>query len=144
MAGQKHIPHGTDFTFASNTVGGLVNIQTPPSTRGEAETTDHDSTFDREFLPGLRDNGTITVECRRLTDDAGQSAMLTNVQADRVIEECVITLPGAANDNSDTTTYTFDGFVVSADGDDLDATVDEAANRSFEIRVTGGVTVNTA
>lgn len=144
MAGQKHLPHGTDLLFASAVVGGLVNVSIPESVRGEAETTDHDSGFDREWLPGLRDNGTVTVTMRRLSDDAGQSAMLTNVQADRVIEEAVITLPPAATTDSTVTTFTFDCFVVSIDGDDYDATADEAGMRSAELRVTGGVTEATA
>lgn len=144
MAGQKHLPHGTDVTFASAVIGGLVNVSLPESVRGEAEATDHDSGFDREWLPGLRDNGTVTLTMRRISDDAGQSALLTNAQADRVLEECVITLPTAATDDSTSTTFTFDCFVVSVDGDDYDATADEVATRSAELRVTGGVTEATA
>lgn len=144
MAGQKHLPHGTDLTFASNDVKGLVTVSIPESNRGEAETTDHDSGFDREWLPGLRDNGTVTATMRRIAGDPGQDALLTNAQADRVTEEAVITLPAAATDDSTQTTFTFDCFVTSIDGDDYDATADEAGMRSAELRVTGGVTEATA
>lgn len=144
MAGQKSLPHGTTVTFASASIGGLEDVSLPDRSKGSVETTDHDSGFDRTYLPGLRDNGQVTVTCQRVDGDAGQQALEDNFEADRTTEEMVITLPAEATDDSTVATFTFDGFVLSIDGDNLPAGQDEPAMFTAVVKVTGAVTHATA
>ncbi|MFW6202561.1 MAG: hypothetical protein ACOC8B_08280 [Gemmatimonadota bacterium] len=143
MAGQRFIAHGTSVTFASSTIGGLVSLSAPERTKGEAETTDADSNHDREYLPGLREGGSVTLEYRFIDGDAGQQALEDNYDADNATEEMVITLPSAATDDSEEVTWTFDGFVTAL-GVELPQTDDEAVNGTCTVKVDGGVTKDTS
>jgi len=141
----KYLPHGAQFTFDSIAVGGLVSIGFPDATKEEAETTDTDSGGQREFIPGLRDFGTVELTCRHDPEDAGQSALEANFLASADVKECVITLPIEASAGSggipstSQYTYTFDGFVLAGPTGDLGLADSEAAQVTFTIRVTGAV-----
>ena len=92
----KYHAHGTVVEFASATVGGLTSITLPDRQKGEVEITDGESGFDREFLPGLRDGGTVQLEGRHDPDDAGQEALEDNWESDQDVETLFITLPSRA------------------------------------------------
>jgi len=139
----KYLPHGAQFTFGSVPIGGLISIGFPDASKDEAETTDTDSGGQREFIPGLRDFGTVELQCRHDPVDAGQSALEANFLAAADVQECVITLPPEASaDASPSTnvTYTFDAFVLAGPTGDLPLAESEAAQVSFTLRVTGAVT----
>lgn len=135
----KYLPHGTTFTIGSTPVGGLISIGIPDRSRGEAETTDTDSAFDRSWIAGLREGGSVELTFRHDPPDLGQLALETNYDADgaAAVEECVITLPSVAGSR----TYTFDGFVTTPPTGDLGLDQDEAAEQTATIKLAGGVTI---
>jgi len=137
----KYLPHGTQFTFNSIAIGGLMTVGFPTATKEEAETTDTDSGGQREFIPGLRDFGTVQLTCRHDPDDTGQAALDANFLATKDVQECVITLPDEASAASGSQiTYTFDGFVIEGPTGDLPLADSESAQVQYTIRVTGAVT----
>jgi len=139
----KYLAHGTTVTIASIPIGGLVSISLPSSTRGEAEVTDSDSGYWREFIAGMRDPGEMSLTMRHDPDDPGQAALESNFEAPggSEIVEFVITLPDVATAGSGGRTYTFDGYVMQRVGGDLALADDEAAEVTAQIRLAGAVTV---
>lgn len=137
----KYLPHGTTFSINAIAIGGLVSISIPDRTRGEAETTDSGSAFDRRFIAGLRDGGNVELTFRHDPTDTGQQQLETNYGLDGsgAVKSCVITLPLTAKNPA--RTYTFDGFVVTAPSGDLPLVDDEVAMQSCTIRVAGPVTI---
>lgn len=137
----KYLPHGTSFSINGQDVGGLISVGVPDQTRAEVETTDSDSGFDRTFLPGLRDGGTVALSFRHDPVDAGQLELETNFGLDGsgAVKQCVITLPAAAK--APARTYTFDGFVTKPPTGELALVDDNVAVQSATIRVAGPVTI---
>jgi len=136
----KYLPHGTQVTFGSVPIGGLVTVGFPDAAKEEAETTDTDSAGAREFIPGLRDYGTVELSCRHDPEDPGQSALDTNFLLPNDIQEVVITLPQLASVGSGPVTYTFDAFVSAGPTGDLGLAESTAAEVGYSLRVTGPVT----
>jgi hypothetical protein len=136
----KYLPHGTTFTFNAQAVGGLTSIGIPDRTRGVAETTASDSAFNRAFIAGLRDPGTVQLTFRHDPGDVGQVALSANFGLDTSanLVTCIIELPAAAGTNR---TYTFTGFVISPPKGDLGLTDDTAAEQSATIQVVGLVAI---
>lgn len=143
MAGQIFVPHGTTLTFDSSDVGGLMSISLPSEVKGDVETTTNDSAFQRTYIPGLRDGGTVTVNCRLIPGDAGQAKLRTNYEANAEVVSAVITLPDQATTDSTVTTYTFDCY-VNALGGDLPQDADDTAMFTATLKVAGAVTEATA
>lgn len=136
--------HGTTVTVDSVAIGGLTGISLPEEARGVVETTDHDSSGDREFVAGLRDGGTITLEGRLLPEDTGQTSLRTQYATnDGSVAEIVITLPDRATATSVIATYTFDGFVTALGGS-LPGDSDEPGSFSATLKVSGSVTAAVA
>jgi len=140
----KYIAHGTTVLFASATVGGLTAINPSGRTKGDVRTTDNDSAFDEEYTPGIREGGTIQLEMRHDPDDAGQVALQTNYEADRTVEECVITLPAAATAGSEAVTFTFDAYVNDFPMPTWPLESNEPAMRTVTLKVAGAVTESVA
>ena len=139
----KYLPHGTTVTLGSVDIGGLISVSVPDRSKGEAETTDTGSGFDRAYIAGLREGGSIELTFRHDPDDTGQIALETNYDADgpAAIEEVVITLPSAATAATGSRTYTFDAFVTKPPTGDLGLTDDEAAEQSATLKVATAVSV---
>lgn len=122
--------HGTTISFGGTNVGGIENIGLPEQSKDDVELTDHSSAGDREYVPGLREGGTVGLEGNNLPADAGQMALRANYDADGTDGAVVITLPNG-------TTYTFDGYVNALGGDNP---FDAEASFTASIKVTGAVT----
>jgi len=123
----------------------LVSVSIPDRVKGEAETTDTDSTA-REFIAGLRDSGTVEITVRYDPDDAGQLIVDNNYAAAQGSEVVawVITLPGAATASPSpqgVASWSFDGYVQKPWTGSLDLVGDVAAELTCTVRVTGPVTV---
>lgn len=137
----KFLPHGSTFSFNAVNIGGLVAIAFPDATKEEAESTDTDSGGAREFIPGLRDHGSLDITVRYDPEDAGQIALEDNFDAaGAVAQQCIITLPAGATAGATTVTFTFNGFVIASRQGDLNLAESETAQVTFTIRVTGDVT----
>lgn len=106
----------------------ITNFTAFDGSASEIDTTHLQSTA-KEFLMGLQDFGTLSLDCNHLPDDTGQVAMRT-AKANRTIQDFRITL-------SDTSTAVFQGFVLS---NPLSGGVDAKVDGSFNIRVSGDVT----
>jgi hypothetical protein len=137
----KFLPHGTTIMVNSVLVGGLISVSIPDRTRGEAEVTDTDSAFDREFIPGLRDGGSVNLSFRFDPEDTGQVELVTNFNASgtAAIVPVIIEIPAAAISGGQT--FTFDGFVTAAPSGDLALVDDSAAEQTATIRVAGPVAI---
>lgn len=121
---------GTTMTFNSVAVGGLMAI----SGIGSGNTTEIDTTTfastAKEFVPGLRDFGTVTVDLRRNQDDLGQVEMF-NAMASQLTRTVVITLP-----SSTANVATFTAFVQSLS---TDLKADGAVEGKAVLRISGAV-----
>lgn len=131
----KYLPHGTTVKINSQTVGGLISVSIPDRTRGAAEVTDTASAFDREYIPGLREGGSVQITFRHNPDDLGQRQLETNFNANgaAAIVGCLIQLPtaaGTANRN-----YSFQGFVTAVTQGDLNLVDDQAAELTATIKI---------
>lgn len=134
----KYLPHGTTVSFNGVAIGGLITVSVPERVRGEAESTDSGASFNRTFLPGLRDGGTVNLTFRHDPADTGQLQLETNFNTDGsgALKTCVITLPAPG-----ARTYTFTGFVTKPPTGDLALIDDGVAEQSASIRVSGVVTI---
>lgn len=133
----KFLAKGSTITFNSIAIGKVRNFGRPDAQKEEIDVTDHDSTgVYREFVAGLADPGTVTVECNYDPDDAGQQALVANFAlVGNNVQEVVITLPAAAT-ASGVATITFDAYVASIVAQ-LPGTDAAPATRTFTLRVSG-------
>lgn len=83
----------------------------------------------KEFLMGLKDNGTFSIDVNFLSGDSGQD-ILRAAQTSRDLHYFKLTL-------SDTTYATFSGYVLSAN---ISGAVDAVVASSIAVRITGDVT----
>lgn len=83
----------------------------------------------KEFLMGLQDFGSFSVECNYLPTDTGQDNMRA-AKASRDVQAFRATF-------SDTSTATFQGYVLGAT---VSGGVDAKVDGAFTIRITGNVT----
>jgi len=120
----------TTMTFNAVPVEGIKSISGIGSgSSTEIDTTTLASTA-KEFFPGLRDFGSISVELIRNHDDLGQLEMFESMAAQEIVP-IVITLPlSIAN------VATFQGFVTSLP---VDIASDNVAMGTATIRITGAV-----
>ena len=97
---------------------------------GQASETDvtHLTSTAKEFLMGLQDFGTLSLECNHLQADAGQ-VLMRSAKASGLVQDFKCTF-------SDTKTAIFKGYVLS---NPLSGGVDAKVGGSFNIRITGAV-----
>ena len=132
--------HGTTVEFASADIGRIINITPPDRSKGDVEITVGESGGDREYIPGLREGGTLTLEMLLDVDNAGQDALYTNYDADGVTETCFIVLPSTATAGSEVATYRFVCY-VNAEPTELPVVADDPATLSVTLKVTGAVSL---
>jgi len=135
-----YIAHGTAYSFNSVEVGGLISITPGGRTKGDVKTSDNDSEFDEEYVPGIREGGTLTLEMMHEPLDTGQQELAANYEADREVVENIITLPEGASAGSGQTTFTFDGYVNDMTPPTLPLNSNDPATRSVVIKVAGPIT----
>jgi|SRR5687768_10306050 len=129
--------HGSSVLFASVLVGGLTTIGIPDESKDLMEVTSHDSGGDREYVPGLRDGGTVELTARLVPEDPGQQALWANYDADNVVEEVVIS--AAPDADSNIRTWTFNAFVTSTGGA---LPFDGPGEVTFSLKIDGPVVRN--
>ncbi|MGH9255468.1 MAG: hypothetical protein ACRD3C_12985 [Vicinamibacterales bacterium] len=138
----KYLPHGSTVTFDGSAIGGLITVSIPDRTRGEAEVTDSASTWQREYYPGLREGGSVSLTFRQVKDDVGQLKLESNylIDGSGAVKSCTITLPTTAG--SPTRTYTFNAFVSMAPSGDLNLVDDAVAEMTATLKVAGAVVIS--
>ena len=134
----KFHAHGCTVEFGSVEIGDLTSISLPDQSKGDVQTTTNESDGDHEYLPGLREGGTVTLEALLDVDDTGQDALRTNYDADGVTAICFIALPSRATSGT-SATYRFEAY-VNALGGDLPQDSDDPGTFSATLKVAGPVT----
>lgn len=139
----KFLPMGTTFSINSKQVGGLITVGLPQQQRGTAETTDSASNFDRSFLPGIRDAGTVQLTMRYDPDDVGQLELQRNysLNGSGAVVSCVITLPSTATPNSGGETWTFTAFVTEPPRGDMALTDDKVVEVTATLKLSGTIVI---
>lgn len=129
-----YFAHGTTCAFNSDLIGGLTSIGFPEQAKEQVEITSHDSQGWREFVPGLRDGGTITLTARHIPEDVGQVALWNNFNDDGDVAQTVdIVTPPAYSPQF---TFTFQAFVLSTAGG---APFDGPGEVSFVLKISGAI-----
>lgn len=119
-----------DSPLTYTTVSEVVSFSGLDGQASEIDVTHLQSTA-KEFLMGLQDFGNFSLECNFLPDDSGQDKMRA-AQASAELQDFKATL-------SDATVITFQGFVLQST---IAGGVDAKVDTSFNIRISGAVTIN--
>lgn len=129
--------HGTTVSIDSTDIGGLRSIDGPSEQKALVDVTDHDSGGDMEYVPGLRDGGTLDLGLLDESTDAGQQALWASYgDTTNALSTFIITVPADANISASSYTETFSGFVISRGAG---RPYDGAATRTFSIKISGAV-----
>lgn len=122
------IAYGATLTLATSAIGEITNIGGIELTADTVEMTNHDSEDRyREFLQGLRDGGSFTVEGNHVGDDVGQVAIMTQFHEDAPAAAVFTMADGAS--------WTADVIVTAYKPGD--APVDDKIAFSATFKVTG-------
>ena len=106
--------HGTQVTIDSVAIGGLRDIDGPQEEKELVDTTDHDSGGDREYVPGLRDGGTLELTYLVEATNAGQQALWSNYGDNtNTTAAFEISVPADPNISGSDFILSFNGFVTS-------------------------------
>lgn len=138
MAGMRFWAHGTIVRIGNTVINGVESITLPEMSRGEVQITDNASQGTHKYIPGMRESGTMQLNCRKIPGDPGQMACKANYEAAAQVDEFEIELPASATDDSDIYTITFDGFVTGLGGE-LPLVEDTAASMTISVKVDGAI-----
>ena len=113
-------------------VANITNISGPDASRETIDTTTLDSVGGyREFIPSLRDAGSISLSMNFKRDTYEQ--MKNDFESD-VLQNYEIMLPDADN-----TTFEFEGMVTELP---LDVPLDDKISADVTIKISGEITIN--
>lgn len=119
---------GTIIKITTITIGGLTDINVTAGEVTNVETTTHDSSGGfREFVPGLKDGGTLDISGKYDYGNAGQAALKTHFGTLQTFAVAFI----------DGTNVTFSAIVG---GFNTTAALDDAVEFSCSAKITGAVT----
>jgi hypothetical protein len=122
-------------TASSAVVGAVVDLSGPNSQGSEIDITTFDSTA-KEFLMGLRDEGSISINLIRDTSNAGQTNLIAD-QASRARRKLVIDFSTRVMATSVIgSRLTMDAYVQSFA---YTAGADDAVKAAVSFRITGAV-----
>lgn len=128
--------HGTELYRGDTKVARLLNISPPELARDDKEVTDHDSPDStKEYIPGLKDGGEVSVEGHLIPTDVTQKSLLAAVDIDEP-EEWAIKFPTVP-----ALYIRFMGYVKSFKVGD--APVDDVMKFNAAIKVTGKPVIET-
>ena len=119
---------GTTITIGGTAIGGVTSITRSGADRNFIDVTNHSSSGGvREFLAGLKDNGTCEIQGQYDDADAGQDLLRTGSDSAVAV---VITLPN-------TKTIGFSAFIQQPDED---IPLDDVVTFSASLKITGAIT----
>jgi predicted secreted protein len=123
---------GTLFKRGTNAVAEINSISGPNLTRGTIDVTSLDSTGGyREFIPGFRDGGEVTLSCNWVLTE--WSDWLADFQSD-VIQTYTITLS-----NAEATEITFSAYCT---GVGVEIPMDGKVTNDVTLKISGAVTLS--
>jgi predicted secreted protein len=121
---------GTTISINATSVAEVINIGGVDVTMDTIDVTNHDSANAyREFIGGLVDAGEVPIEGNFYPGDAGQTALLTALNA-RIASAFVITFPAAVG-----ASWSFNALVTGFKA--ADAPVDGQLSFSANLKITG-------
>lgn len=127
---EVEISTGSKLKIGASYVARLTSIEPPEMSKEEVDVTTLDSTGGyREFIPGFRDGGSLSMEGFVVLGDAGQDGLKDNYDGD-VLESFTVELANGE-------TCTFDGYVSKYKRGS--AAVNEAIAFTAEVRCSGAV-----
>jgi predicted secreted protein len=130
MAEDARKTHGTKLLRDETEVARLLNISPPEVTRDDMDVTDHDSPDGyKEYIPGLKDGGEVSIEGHLIPTDDTQKGLLAAVDINEP-EPWTIEFPTVPK-----LRIAFDGYVKSCKVGD--APVDGVMTFTAAIKVTG-------
>lgn len=119
---------GTSVTIAATTIGGLTDINVTAGDVTNVDVTTHDSSGGyREFVPGLKDGGTLDLTGKYNYANSGQAALKTHFGTAQAF---VVTF-------SDGTKVSFSALVG---GFNTSAALDDSVEFTCSAKITGAVT----
>ena len=125
---------GKNATFADSTgTIGYIQALTPGEiTIDSVDTTVHSSSEWKEYCPGLKDGGTVTIRLYKVVDDASQNRLYTRAISDASLntDTYTITFP-------DGETMIFTGFIT---GVPIEIPMADYVAVSFSFKISGAVT----
>jgi len=129
MTTSAKLAFGTTLKKGAVAIAELTGITGPSISAATVDVTSHDSpdTY-REFIQGIREAGEVTLEGNFIPGNAGQVALLADLN-DGSVDEYVITFPSGM-----ATTWTFDAIVTAFA---TSAPFDEKASFTATMKLTG-------
>lgn len=128
--------HGTELFRGETKVARLLNISPPEMSRDDMDVTDHDSPDNfKEYIPGLKESGEVSIEGHLIPTDETQKGLLAALDIDEP-EEWTIRFPTVP-----VLRICFMGYVKSYKVGD--APVDGKMTFSATIKVTGKPVIET-
>jgi len=127
MIDMAFVAIGTTFSINSEPVAELTKIDGPSCKRDDIDVTSHDSSYWKEFLPGLIEAGEIDCEGNYVPSDAGMQEVIDAISLDTTLVAFAVVAPNG---------YGFSGngmltaFKVSLPFDDK-------AEVSFTLKISG-------
>lgn len=132
------IGHGAQFwidndSAVSTKVAEVIAISLPNPQQSDVEATHFESAGrTREYIPGLIDNGDISIS---INYDAGSATdtLILSALGDSEARECMVSIPTSSGTNQE---FTFDGIVK---GYERSIPIDDRQTAVITIRVAGAV-----
>ena len=125
---------GVSVSVDSNTIGGLRSVTIPESDSTDIDVTTHSSTSGyKEYIGGLKDGGTVTLEGVYLPADTGQAALADPTSQGGDPVGVVVTF-------SDSSTASFNAVVK---GYGVTNPLDDTVTFNASLKVSGPITFDT-
>ena len=121
-------------TVAADKVGEVVSFSGPAGSAAIIDITNLDSTA-KEKLPGLRDEGNVTLECNCQATNASQ-LYLRKAFKERLLRRVSLKM----HETDDGPRIDFKAYCV---GDSISGAVDDKITRSFTLEITGAASWTT-
>ena len=123
---------GTLFKRGEDTVAEINSISGPNMSRDPIDVTSLDSTGGyREFIPGFRDGGEVTLSCN--WELGAWSDWLADFQSDNIVTYTIVL------SNDEATEISFDAYCV---GMGVEIPTDDKVTNEVTLKITGAVSIS--
>ncbi len=118
---------GTTFSLNGTPVAELTKIDGPATKRDDIDVTSHDSSYWKEFLPGLIEAGEIDCEGNYVPSDAGMAEVIDAISSDTALSTFAVQTPNG---------YGFSGSGILT-AFKVSLPFDDKAEVSFTLKISG-------
>jgi len=133
MIDMAFVAIGTTFSLNGTPVAELTKIDGPACKRDDIDITSHDSSYWKEFLPGLIEAGEIDCEGNYVPGDAGMAEVIDAISSDTVLSTFAVQTPQG---------YGFSGSGILT-AFKVSLPFDDKAEVSFTLKISGELTFDT-